>query len=133
MEFGAILIFSFNSPHIAGECIGEYYPPPHHIYTKTTATCLPQLDVIQLWVGMNVGIGHADELAPGVGSPLLDGRVQRLQHSNQRHIVLQEAYVRIAFDNLAGKARLHKNLKCIQTVLSSKSMNHALFCVHMNI
>ena len=25
---------------------------------------LPQLDVIQLWVGMDVGVGNADELPP---------------------------------------------------------------------
>lgn len=49
---------------------------------------LPKLDIIELRVGMNVGIGHTDELPP-VG-PLKQRRVQRLQHSYQSHIVLQQ-------------------------------------------
>ena len=54
----------------------------------TGAPDLPQLDVIELRVGMDVGVGHADELAAGISTALLQGRVQGLQHSDQRHIVL---------------------------------------------
>ncbi len=56
--------------------------------TKQTAVVvyLPELDIIELWVCMDVGVGNADEL-PSVGTLKL-GRVQSLQHCYQRHIVL---------------------------------------------
>ena len=47
---------------------------------------LPELDIIELWVGMDVGVGNADELPP-VGSFQLR-RVESLQHCDQSHIVL---------------------------------------------
>lgn len=49
---------------------------------------LPQLDVVELWVGVDVGVGNADQLPPALRSRVRVGRVQRLQHHNQRHIVL---------------------------------------------
>mmetsp|Transcript_35571 Transcript_35571/g.89309 ORF Transcript_35571/g.89309 Transcript_35571/m.89309 type:complete len:239 (-) Transcript_35571:1065-1781(-) len=48
---------------------------------------LPQLDVTELRVGMDVGVGHADELTC-VGPRLR--RLNGFQHSNQRHVVLEE-------------------------------------------
>lgn len=53
-------------------------------------THLPQLDVIELRVGMDVGVGNADELPSrgAVGGFDLDVGVQRFEHRNQRHIVL---------------------------------------------
>ena len=47
---------------------------------------LPKLDIIQLWIGVNVGVGNADELFPVAA--LQQGRVQGLQDCNEGHIVL---------------------------------------------
>ena len=48
---------------------------------------LPELDIIQLWVGMDVCVGNADEL-PAVGALRL-WRVQSFQNRYQCNIVLQ--------------------------------------------
>ena len=52
-------------------------------------SCLPKLDVIELRVGVDVGVGHTDELPPGIHTALLQRGVQSFQHSYQGHIVLQ--------------------------------------------
>lgn len=51
------------------------------------STHLPELDVAELRVGMDVSVGHTDEL-PAVGALLLRA-VQGLQDRNKSHIVLQ--------------------------------------------
>ena len=48
---------------------------------------LPQLDIIELWIGVNVCIGHAYELPPHAHA-IRPGDVQRLQDRNESHIVL---------------------------------------------
>ena len=50
---------------------------------------LPQLDIIQLRIGVNVGVGHTDELPAPASAGVGVAWVQRLQHSNQRNIILQ--------------------------------------------
>lgn len=52
---------------------------------------LPQLDVIELRVGVDVRVGNADEGPPtaAAAAALRLRRLQRLQHRNQRHIVLR--------------------------------------------
>ena len=50
---------------------------------------LPQLDIIQLRIGVDVGVGHADELPAPTSAGVGVAWVQRLQYSNQCNIVLQ--------------------------------------------
>ena len=55
------------------------------------AARLPELHVIELRVGVDVGVGDADELAAALRGRIRIGRIQRLQHHYQRHIVLSTA------------------------------------------
>jgi hypothetical protein len=59
------------------------------VTTQLSAAYLPQLHVVQLWVGVDVRVGDADQ-GPAAAAAAALGlrRLQRLQHSNQRHIVL---------------------------------------------
>ncbi len=50
---------------------------------------LPELDVVEFGVGVDVGVGDADELAAPLRGSVRVGRIQRLQHHNQRHVVLR--------------------------------------------
>ena len=52
-------------------------------------THLPQLDIVQLRIGVDVGVGHANELPAPTGACVGMAWVQCLQHSNERNIVLQ--------------------------------------------
>lgn len=56
---------------------------------------LPQLDVVELRVCVDVGVGDADECALGVC--VEDGRLHRFQHGDQRDVVLR-------LDRTAGQA-----------------------------
>lgn len=56
---------------------------------KSALVYLPEFDIIKLRVGMDVGVGNADELPP-VG-PFKLWRVQSFQHCNQSHIVLHRS------------------------------------------
>mmetsp|Transcript_4858 Transcript_4858/g.12132 ORF Transcript_4858/g.12132 Transcript_4858/m.12132 type:complete len:363 (-) Transcript_4858:416-1504(-) len=67
---------------------------------------LPQLDVVELRVGVNVGVGHAQQLALALWRRHA-GLLQRLQHNNERHVILHKPVQRVLLGTSPAQ-RLHQ-------------------------
>ena len=79
VQIGGSVVPCQDDPQVCGRQAPCLSDTPH----------LPQLDIVQLRIGVDVGVGHADELPAPASAGVGVAWVQCLQHSNQRNIVLQ--------------------------------------------